>query len=102
MALPVVCTDADGLAENVIDGETGFVVSRRRPHLIAEKLAQLARDSTLRQRMGTAGRSRVVQHFQLADQATKFESLYQQVLALIDEVDELPTTSKQLTRRSMY
>jgi colanic acid/amylovoran biosynthesis glycosyltransferase len=102
MALPVVCTDADGLAENVIDGETGFVVSRRRPHLLAEKLAQLARDPTLRQRMGNAGRNRVVQHFQLADQATKFESLYKQVLALIDKVDELPTTSKQLTRRSMY
>lgn len=101
MALPVVCTDADGLAENVIDGQTGFVVSRRHPQLLAEKLSQLARDSTLRQRMGNAGRSRVLQHFQLSAQTTKFESLYKQVLALADEVHELPTTSKQLTRRSI-
>lgn len=101
MALPVVCTDADGLAENVVDGQTGFVVSRRRPQLLAEKLVQLARDSTLRHRMGNAGRRRVLQHFQLSGQTTKFESLYRQVLAFIDEVHQLPTTSRQLTRRSM-
>ena len=31
MMLPVVCSDAGGLSENVVDGETGFVVPRRDP-----------------------------------------------------------------------
>jgi colanic acid/amylovoran biosynthesis glycosyltransferase len=31
MGLPVVCSDADGLGENVVDGETGFVVTRATP-----------------------------------------------------------------------
>lgn len=81
MSLPVVCSDADGLAENVTDGETGFVVPRRHPQRLAERLVQLARDSTLGMRMGQAGRRRVLDHFQLSDQIARFERMYSQVLA---------------------
>jgi len=56
MAMPVVCTDADGLPENVADGETGFIVPRRNAAALAEKLATLARDPALRRHIGEAGR----------------------------------------------
>jgi len=82
MKLPVVCTDAGGLSENVADGETGFVVPRRDPKALAEKLALLAKDPSLRQRMGEAGRKRVLTKFRLDDQITTFESLYRQVLGM--------------------
>jgi glycosyltransferase involved in cell wall biosynthesis len=59
MGLPVVCSDADGLAENVADGLTGFVVSRRAPEALAAALARLAGDPALRRQMGAAGRERV-------------------------------------------
>ena len=76
MGVPVVCTDAGALPENVIDGVTGFVVPRRDPRALAEKLALLARDPALRKRMGEAGRQRVREHFRIEDQIGKFESLY--------------------------
>lgn len=51
MGLPVVCSDAGGLDENVVDGETGFVVRRRNALALAEKLAVLSRDAVLRQKI---------------------------------------------------
>ncbi|MEO8427017.1 MAG: glycosyltransferase [Verrucomicrobiota bacterium] len=80
MELPVVCSDADGLAENVVNGETGFVVRRRDPQAIAEKLILLASNPAIRQRMGLAGRKRVTTCFQLIDQISAFDRLYRQVL----------------------
>ena len=80
MCLPVVCSDAGGLPENVQDDVTGFVVPRRDPSGLATRLAQLAHDPELRERMGQAGRQRVLQHFQLRDQITAFENLYWKAL----------------------
>ena len=80
MGLPVVCSDAGGLPENVADGESGFVVPRRDPGALAGKLAVLARDPALRRRMGQAGRQRVVAHFQIQDQVSRFDHLYHGVL----------------------
>jgi len=80
MELPVVCTDADGLPENVVDGQTGFVVPRRSPLELMEKLAVLAADAPLRRRMGEAGRRRVLEHFRLAEQIDRFERFYAAVL----------------------
>jgi colanic acid/amylovoran biosynthesis glycosyltransferase len=80
MELPVLCSDAGGLPENVVDGETGFVVPRRDSQALAEKLAVLARDPALRQRMGRAGRKRVLERFQLDDQIEAFDQLYRSVL----------------------
>jgi len=79
MGLPVVCSDAGGLPENICDGETGFVAPRRDSQALARSLAVLARDSALRQRMGQAGRQRVLARFQLAGQILAFERLYQSV-----------------------
>jgi colanic acid/amylovoran biosynthesis glycosyltransferase len=81
MALPVVCSDAGGLPENVADGETGFVVPRRDSLALAKKLALLARDPKLRQRMGNAGRQRMLGRFQLAEQLGAFDRLYHSVLS---------------------
>jgi colanic acid/amylovoran biosynthesis glycosyltransferase len=80
MGLPVVCTDAGGLAENVADGETGFVVPRRDPRALAEKMTLLL-DPALRQQMGQAGRERVVNRYRIQDQVSKFSDLYRQVLS---------------------
>ena len=80
MALPVVCSDAGGLPENVADGQTGFVIERRDGSALAEKLEQLARDPVLRRQMGDRGRSRVQARFRLADQISAFDRLYGAVL----------------------
>ncbi len=80
MQLPVVCTDADGLPENVREGETGFVVPRRDPEAVAQGISRLAADPSLRERMGRAGRRRVVEHFRVEDQIAAFDRAYTRLL----------------------
>ena len=82
VGLPVVCSDADGLPENVLDGSTGFVVPRRDPGALAEKLRLLAVDRDLRQRLGEAGRARAAAEFRLQEQMARIEEMYRQVLDL--------------------
>jgi len=76
MGVPVVCTDADGLRENVADGRSGFVVPRRDPQALAASLARLAGDRNLRRRMGDCGRRRAVDSFSPCRQLDAFEELY--------------------------
>ncbi len=92
MRLPVVCSDADGLGENVVDGETGFVVPRRNPEALAEKLHLLAERPLLRQQMGLSGRQRVVTKFGLSEQISAFERLYRRVIAPAEDTKE-PTAN---------
>ncbi len=81
MRLPVVASDADGLAENVDDGRTGFVVPRRDPAAMADKLALLAGDGALRQLMGAAGRERVERCFTLPQQIAEFDRFFREVVS---------------------
>lgn len=79
MRLPVVCSDADGLPENVVDGRTGFVVRRRDAAALSDKLELLADDADLRREMGAAGRRHVEERFQLSDQISAFERFYREI-----------------------
>lgn len=72
MAVPVVCTDAEGLGENVVDGETGLVVPRRSPDRLAAALAELTRDPSRRLAMGRRGSERVASDFCIEDQTDHF------------------------------
>lgn len=81
MMLPVVCSDAGGLAENVQHGVTGFVVPKRDPHALAEALLKLARDPGLRNRMGVAGRERVEREFSLEANIARFAAFYERAMA---------------------
>lgn len=53
--LPVVATDIRGPREQVVPGETGFLVPPRSIAPLAEALGHLVADPTLRARMGAAG-----------------------------------------------
>jgi colanic acid/amylovoran biosynthesis glycosyltransferase len=78
--LPVVTSDAEGLAENIEDGVTGFLVARREPAAMATKLAQLARSPELRHRMGENGRARARSRYRLDAQMDAFDALYRDVM----------------------
>jgi glycosyltransferase involved in cell wall biosynthesis len=62
-ARPVVASRVGGLAEVVVDGETGLVVPRSDPASLAAALARLAREPALRARLGEAGRARVLSRY---------------------------------------
>jgi len=61
--LPVVATDIRGPREQVVDGETGFLVPPATVAPLAEAIARLAADPALRARMGAAGRARALERF---------------------------------------
>ena len=56
---PVVATRVGGLAELVEDEKTGVLIPPRRPDLLRAALERLLADSSLRRRMGKAGRERM-------------------------------------------
>jgi UDP-glucose:(heptosyl)LPS alpha-1,3-glucosyltransferase len=53
--LAVLATPVSGVRELIEDGRNGFLIDRD-PHLIAERLEQLAADPLLRERLGRAAR----------------------------------------------
>jgi hypothetical protein len=86
MGLPVVCSDAGGLPENVAHEVTGFVVGRRDAIAMADRLVELASDPALRRRMGRAARRRAETVLSADHQLDRFEQLYSALLA--DRADE--------------
>jgi glycosyltransferase involved in cell wall biosynthesis len=72
--LPIVASSVGGITESVVDGETGFLCDPGDISCYAEHLEKLASDSSLREKMGNAGRERVKSHYsqrELADQFRK-------------------------------
>jgi glycosyltransferase involved in cell wall biosynthesis len=61
--LPVVVTDADGPAEVVERGVTGFVVPRHDVSAATDAMGRLVDSPELRRQMGRAGRDHVVTHY---------------------------------------
>lgn len=83
MGLPVVAADKSGLPTRLADdGATGFVVPRRDPEALAEKLALLAADAELREGMGHTARRRALERASCEpSEAARLGDLYGAVLA---------------------
>lgn len=79
MEIPVVCSDAGGLPENIENGVTGFVVPRRDPAAMADKIEILACDGEMRRRMGKKGRERALKLFNAQDQIKSFSRFYSEI-----------------------
>ena len=88
--VPVVCTDADGLRENVLDGVSGLVVPRRDPDALAAAVTRLAGDPALRRQMGQAGRRHVGERFGPRAQIQAFVELYEQTTAAPRAITAVP------------
>jgi colanic acid/amylovoran biosynthesis glycosyltransferase len=77
--LPVVATDCGGVREAVRDGVEGFVLPPREPARAAAALERLWQEPELRERMGKAGRARVLSNFTLEGHLDAMEGLYAEV-----------------------
>lgn len=62
-SLPVVSTRHAGIPEQVVEGVTGFLVGEGDSRSMAERIVTLARDPSLRMRMGCAAWERARSHF---------------------------------------
>jgi glycosyltransferase involved in cell wall biosynthesis len=73
-----VGTRAGGIPEVVEDGTTGLLVPPEDPAALAEALARLAGDATLRRRMGQAGLAAYRRHFTAERMAEMAEAPYRE------------------------
>lgn len=73
---PVVVTGVGGLAEQVSDRQTGFIVNPRDPDGLAEKIAELIADQDLRDRFASSGYERYHQLFSSEIMLTKTAEIY--------------------------
>jgi|SRR5690554_631972 len=74
--LPVVSSFEGGIPDVVEDGVTGYLVPQKNVELLASKLEDLILDSSLRIRMGRAGRQKYLNEFTLE----RFETRLKQIL----------------------
>jgi glycosyltransferase involved in cell wall biosynthesis len=77
---PVVATRVGGVPDVVRDGEDGFLVDAGATAQLADRLARLARDPELRNRMGEAGRKRVLPRYAVDRLVDDVDRLYQALL----------------------
>lgn len=75
-ARPVVVSDAGGLPEVTVDGQTGFVVPKDDPAAAADALETLVLDASLRRKMGLAGREHVATHYSWQESLEKMMACY--------------------------
>jgi glycosyltransferase involved in cell wall biosynthesis len=80
---PVVSTRRGGPSETIVHGETGFLVDPGDAAGLADYVVTLLRDPNLRQRMGIAGRARVVRWFSAQVIAAEFTTTLDRLLNVI-------------------
>jgi glycosyltransferase involved in cell wall biosynthesis len=76
--LPIVATQAGGIPEVVIDGETGLLVASRDPDALAQAVLTLYRDRGLAGRLAQRGFEVVHERFSAEAMAWKVIDLYEQ------------------------
>ncbi|MEM1065302.1 MAG: glycosyltransferase [Pseudomonadota bacterium] len=72
----VIATDITGVPELVEDGVSGFLVPASDPVAFASRMAEVAQDPVLRQRLGAEGKARVRAAFDIRIEAARLGSLF--------------------------
>ncbi|MET0728730.1 MAG: glycosyltransferase [Acidimicrobiales bacterium] len=86
--VPVVASAVGGLAESILDGQTGLLVPPRSPARIAEAIAQLLADESFRRALATNGARRA--------QRFGWDRIASETLAVCEELG----AGRSMTRRT--
>ena len=73
--LPVVATAIGGIVDQVVDGETGFLVNEGDTDAMSRAMLRLTEDAALRARMGANARHRAVESFDSALMTNRLQEL---------------------------
>jgi glycosyltransferase involved in cell wall biosynthesis len=76
---PVVATDAGGMRDAVLHGETGWLVRVGDTQALADGLLRVLDDEPLRQRMSSQARALAERQFSEEREASSFEALYREL-----------------------
>lgn len=88
---PVIATRVAGIPELVTDGESGLLFTPSNWPELAEKIALLASDEELRQRLGAAGNTRVAAEFDIRRSAASMLRLLEGTAGSSATPSALPT-----------
>jgi len=80
MARPVVATNIGGLAEVVVDGETGRLVTMEAPATLAQAVIDLLTNPATAIQMGRAARARVQEKFSFENHVQAYDGLYRSLI----------------------
>ena len=76
---PVVATRTGGLPEIVKHNECGLLVPPRNPDALADSIIKMAKDESMRERMGSAGQHFVRGEFETEELCNRVEQIYRRV-----------------------
>jgi colanic acid/amylovoran biosynthesis glycosyltransferase len=71
-----------GIPEIIDDGVTGFLVAERDVATLAQRLASVASDANLRERMGRAARAKMEREYDNRRCVARLEEYYDEAIAL--------------------
>ena len=94
MGKPVVATRIGGIPEAIVPEETGLLVPPRNSQALAQSMARLLRDASLRERLSLRGPQLVASRYSLNQMADKIEALYAEVM----QTSPAPTIFSQVPR----
>ncbi|MFP4007552.1 MAG: glycosyltransferase [Spirulinaceae cyanobacterium] len=80
MKLPVIGSIHAGIPEAIASGNTGFLVAERDWQGIAQTITTLAKKTQLRQTVAIAARKQAEQRFNLKQNITQIEAIYNRIL----------------------
>jgi glycosyltransferase involved in cell wall biosynthesis len=81
LARPVVATDVGGTRDQVVDGETGYLVPAGDAAAITRALLALAADPKYAERLGAAGQARQREHFTGERMIDGYERAFEEAVA---------------------
>ncbi|MEW6239051.1 MAG: N-acetyl-alpha-D-glucosaminyl L-malate synthase BshA [Candidatus Omnitrophota bacterium] len=84
--VPVVATRVGGVPEVVEDGVTGLLAPAGCIQGLTEAAIRILATPGLKERMGKAGRRRILEHFQVDSITSQYEDLYERILEKEDEI----------------
>lgn len=78
---PVVATAGGGVAEVIVDGQTGLLVPRNDPAALAGAIAALLSDPCRAAALGAAGHTRAAERFGIGRTADRVQRVYERLLS---------------------
>jgi glycosyltransferase involved in cell wall biosynthesis len=79
--LPIISTNEGGIAEGVINNETGFIVDPTEVEQIADRIAKLIDDNDLRKSLGCKGKERFFEYYTLEHFIANIDKTFKTVIS---------------------
>jgi len=77
--IPFVATDVGGNSEQIVDGQTGFLVPRGDIRALADAIEKVLKNPTLKASMGEASKKIIREKFSLERMVQQMERIYQEL-----------------------